>query len=59
MLEERFLRELKREQDKLAHDALGTMLPTHADYARFVGQYQGMSRALALFERLMRGSEEG
>jgi len=58
VLEERFLGELKREQDKLAHDALRTMLPTHAEYARLVGYYQGLSRAQAVLERLMRGSEE-
>ncbi len=58
MLEERFLRELKREQDTLAHDALRTMLPTHSDYARLVGMHQGLSRAIAVLERLMRGSEE-
>jgi len=57
MIEELFLRDLKRDMDKLAHETLSKTLPPEM-MIRLSGHYQGLKAALTLFEKLVRGNEE-
>ena len=57
LVEQNFLRDLKRDMAKLAHETLlNTADPQ--ELTRAAGRYQGMSHALQLFEKFLRAASE-